>query len=86
MKTIKVSEKGQIAIPQAIRDSLGISQGDELVMIEIDNKILLEKSKKVEQKLQDDFKDILKFNEQSLKEVWDNSSDEIWNSYLKNKK
>lgn len=86
MKTIKVSEKGQIAIPQAVRDSLGINQGDELVMIQIDNKILLEKSQKIEQKLQDDFKDILKFSEQSLKEVWDNPEDEIWNSYLKKKR
>lgn len=86
MKTIRVSEKGQIAIPQAVRDSLGINQGDELVMIQIDNKILLEKSQKIEQKLQDDFKDILKFSEQSLKEVWDNPEDEIWNSYLKKKK
>lgn len=86
MRTIKVSEKGQIAIPQAVRDSLGINQGDELVMIQIDNKILLEKSQKIEQKLQDDFKDILKFSEQSLKEVWDNPEDEIWNSYLKKKK
>ena len=86
MKTIRVSEKGQIAIPQAVRDSLGINQGDELVMIQIDNKILLEKSQKIEQKLQDDFKDILKFSEQSLKEVWNNPEDEIWNFYLKKKR
>lgn len=86
IKTIKVSEKGQIAIPQVIRDSLGINQGDELIMIQMNNKILLEKSQKIEQKLQDNFKDILKFSEQSLKEVWDNSDDEIWNSYLKKKR
>ncbi len=86
IKTIKVSEKGQIAIPLSIRNSLGINQGDELVIVKIDNKLLLEKSRKVEQMLQDDFKDILKFSEQSLKEVWDNAEDEIWNSYLKKKK
>ncbi|MEK6824091.1 MAG: AbrB/MazE/SpoVT family DNA-binding domain-containing protein [Nanoarchaeota archaeon] len=86
IKTIKVSEKGQIAIPQVIRDSLGINQGDDLIMIQMNNKILLEKSQKMEQKLQDNFKDILKFSEQSLKDVWDNSDDEIWNSYLKKKK
>lgn len=86
MKTIKVSEKGQIAIPQAVRDSLGINQGDELVMVQIENKILLEKARKVEQKIQDDFKDILKFSEQSLKEVWDNPENEIWNTYAKRKR
>lgn len=83
MKTIKVSEKGQIAIPQLIRETLGINKGDELVIIQIDNKILLEKAQEVEQKMKDDFKDILKFSEKSLKEVWGNKSDEVWNQYLK---
>ncbi len=83
MKTIKVSEKGQIAIPQPIRATLGIERGDELIIIQIDNKILLEKAQKIEQKLRDDFKDILRFNEKSLKEVWDNKSDDIWSYYLK---
>jgi AbrB family looped-hinge helix DNA binding protein len=83
MKTIRVSDKGQIAIPQPIRATLGIERGDELVVIQIDNKILLEKAQKMEQNLKDTFKDILKFSEQSLKEVWDNKSDDIWNQYLK---
>lgn len=83
MKTIRVSEKGQIAIPNQIRETLGIEQGDELVVIQIDDKILIEKMQKAEQRLKDDFKDILKFSERSLKEVWDNKSDNIWNEYLK---
>ena len=28
--------------------------------------------------MKDDFKDILKFTEKSLKKVWDNKEDEIW--------
>lgn len=83
MKTIKVSEKGQIAIPQTMRALLGINKGDDLVVIQLDNKILLEKVQKTEQKLKDDFRDILKFSERSLKEVWNNKSDDIWNKYLK---
>jgi len=81
--TIRVSEKGQIAIPQTMRDMLGISKGDDLVAVQLDNKILLEKAQKTEQKLKDDFKDILKFSERSLKEVWDNKSDDVWNNYVK---
>lgn len=83
MKTIRVSDKGQIAIPNQIRETLGIERGDELTVIQIDNKILIEKAQKTEQRLKDDFKDILKFSEKSLKEVWDNKSDDIWNEYLK---
>ena len=83
IKTIKVSDKGQIAIPQSIRDRIGIDKGDELIIIQVDDKILLERAQKISKQVKDNFKDILKFSEQSLKEVWDNKEDEIWNNYLK---
>jgi len=83
IKTIRVSEKGQIAIPLQMRETLGIERGDDLVLIQIKDKILLEKSQKMEEKIKDDFKDVLKFSERSLKEVWDNKSDDVWNQYLK---
>ncbi|MBI2452460.1 AbrB/MazE/SpoVT family DNA-binding domain-containing protein [Candidatus Pacearchaeota archaeon] len=83
IKTIKVSEKGQIAIPVSIREKMGIDKGDELVLFETEGKILLEKAGDVSKKIKDDFKDILKYNEDSLKEVWDNKEDDIWASYLR---
>jgi len=83
MKTIKVSDKGQIAIPNVIRESMEIGKGDELILIQIGGKILLEKSQKISDKIKEEFKDLLKFSEQSLKDVWDNKEDEIWNEYLK---
>ena len=83
MKTIKVSEKGQIAIPNQIRETLDIEQGDELVIIQVGDKILIEKAQITEKRLKDDFKDILRFSEKSLKEVWNNKSDDVWNQYLK---
>lgn len=82
MKTVRVSEKGQIAIPQSIRETMDIHKGDDLVLFQVDGKLLLEKTQKTEQKMKDDFKDILKFSEKSLKEVWDNKEDEIWSKYL----
>ena len=84
IKTIKVSDKGQISIPNIIRQKLEIKKGDDLILLEIDGKILIEKSQEVSNKLKDDFKDTLKFSEQSLKEVWGNKDDEIWKEYLKN--
>lgn len=80
--TVKVSDKGQIAIPQSVRESLGIEKGDDLVMLQVDGKIVLEKSKDTEKKLKDEFGDVLRFSERSLKKVWDNKSDDIWGSYL----
>ena len=86
LKTIKVSAKGQIAIPQTIREQAGIKKGDELVIFESNGKILIEKSHKVSAKMKDHFKDLMIFSEQALKDVWSNKQDEIWNSYLKTSK
>ena len=83
IKTVRVSDKGQIAIPQSIREELSIEKGDNLIILHLNGKILLEKSKKTEDNLKENFKDILKLNEHSLREIWDNQEDEIWNSYLK---
>ena len=83
IKTIKVSDKGQIAIPRIIREKAGIDKGDELVIIQTGGKILLEKSQKISNQMKEDFKDIIIFSEQSLKGVWDNKEDEIWSTYLK---
>ena len=80
LKTVKVSDKGQIAIPQDMREEAGINKGDTLIIIQEDNKLLLEKNS---EKMKDDFRDILKLSEHSLREVWDNEEDNIWNKYLK---
>lgn len=83
IKTVKVSDKGQIAIPQEIREEVGIKRGEELIIVQDNGTILLEKSEKVAMKMKDDFKDLLKFSEHALKRVWNNKSDDIWSQYLK---
>ena len=83
IKTLTVSEKGQIAIPLSVREKMKIQKGDELILVQLDGKILLEKLEKIAGKIEDDFKDIMKFSEDSLKSVWDNKEDDIWSSYLK---
>ena len=79
MKMVKVSEKGQIAIPKDIRVEIGIDKGDELVIIQSGNKIVMIKSSKVVENLLDDFSDMVTHAEESFKDIWDNDEDEIWN-------
>ena len=81
--TVRVSDKGQIAIPQLIRETLGIEKGDDLILFQVDNKMLIEKSKNTEKLFKDEFKDVLKLSERSLKTVWNNKKDDAWNIYLK---
>lgn len=76
-KIIKVTDKGQISLPVVIRNNLGIKQGDELILTRAKDSIILKKIN------EDDFKDLLIHSEKTLKKLWDNKEDEIWNSYLK---
>ena len=83
LKTIKVSKKGQIAIPRIIRRVAHIEEGDELIIIEENGKILIEKSTELTKQVKEDFSEMLKHSEDSLKEVWDNPQDDLWSEYLK---
>jgi len=85
IKTIKVSEKGQIAIPKEMRENIGIKDGEELLIFQLEDQILIQKAKKASKMMEDNFSDILIFNQNSLKEVWDNKEDDYWNNYLKKK-
>ena len=83
VKTVKVSDKGQISIPLEIREETGIGKGDELIIIQSGKKILIESTRNASKKAEDDFSDIIKFSDKSLMNLWDNKSDEIWNKYLR---
>ncbi|HLC57332.1 MAG TPA: AbrB/MazE/SpoVT family DNA-binding domain-containing protein [Candidatus Nanoarchaeia archaeon] len=85
IKTIKVSEKGQIALPKDVRESADICVGDTLVLVQKGKSIILEKTDRIEKKMRDEFKDLQKLSELSLKKIWDNPGDEIWGSYLRKK-
>lgn len=77
VKTVKVTGKGQISIPVEIRDAAGIETGDELIVIQENSKILLEKPVRI---LKDEFSFMLKHSEKVAKKLWDNKKDEIWNN------
>ncbi|MAG78215.1 hypothetical protein CL616_02500 [archaeon] len=79
LKTVKVSEKGQIAIPREIRKEMEIKKGDQLIIIENKGKMIVEKVSNKFDKL-DDFH---KMGLISLRDVWDNEEDDIFEEYLK---
>lgn len=77
-KTIKVSQKGQIAIPADIRKEVGIRKGDELLLVRRGDKLLIEKSSKVSGRFAHEFDYMLKHAEKVAKRLWENKKDEIW--------
>ena len=85
IKTIKVSS-GKINIPVKIMKNFNIKDGTELVLIENNNSIILEKKDVFISKLNDsELDDIgwLNLAENSMKKLWDNKRDDkIWSKYL----
>lgn len=88
LETIKVSSKGQIVIPESVRKRFRIKEGSKLILVERQNKLILEKE-------DDFFKDIEKIEaerekwgwllvaEKSMAKIWDNQKDEEeWKKYL----
>ncbi len=77
-KTIKVSQKGQIAIPADIRRELKIKTGEELLLVRRGDKLLIEKSSEVSRRFTREFDYMLKHAEKVAKRLWENKEDEIW--------
>lgn len=82
LKTVNVSEKGQIAIPKEIQELLGIQKGDSLVITTKNKKILIQKAANLEKHIEDDFSDLLKYSESSLGKLWNNKKDDVWETYV----
>ena len=82
LKTVSVSEKGQIAIPREIQKLLGIKKGDRLVLTAKNKKLLIQKASSLEKHMEDDFGDLLKHSESTLKKLWLNKEDDVWDKYL----
>ena len=85
-KKVKVSDKGQISIPVDVQRQVGIRKGDELLLIRKGKKILLEKSDKITEMLEDELDDMQDVTEASLGQIWLKKEEDIWNQYLKSRK
>lgn len=78
IKTVRVSEKGQIAIPREVRESAGIEKGDVLVVFQDNERILLQKVQTVAKKAEDEFAYLVKLSEKTFAKLWSNKKDEVW--------
>jgi len=73
-KIVKITSKGQISIPIEIRNSIGISSGDDVFMIGGKDSVLIKKINK------GNFEDLLKNSESVANKLWNNKEDDIWDT------
>lgn len=78
VKTVKVSDKGQISIPSDIRREMKIKKGEELLLVKKGDRLLIEKSSKASKKFAGEFNFMLKHAEIVARKLWNNKEDEIW--------
>jgi len=95
MEIITTSSRGQIVIPEKIRKKHKIKEGTKFVLLEEDDKLILEKEDKFESVIKADIirkrkilqgKDAETLNlilasEKSSAKEWGSKEDEIWDKY-----
>ena len=87
IEVINVSSRGQIVIPEKMRESLGIKEGSRLVLVEREGGLLIRKEEEITKHLQEEKRkeDIgwMILAQKSLEDIWDNPKDEeVWKKYL----
>ena len=73
-KIIKITDKGQLSIPISIQEATGIQKGDEVLMVENNNTIIIKKVQTSE------FKDLLKHSEKVAMKLWSSKEDDVWDT------
>ena len=83
LKTIKLSEKGQISIPEDIRKGMRLKKGDKLVLVAKGDQLILQKADSFLKKagIEEESIGTMLLSEETLKKDWDNEYDERWNKY-----
>lgn len=78
VRTVTVSEKGQLVLPADVRKLLGIAKGTQLVLVCDGQRLLLQKEGVAAAALQEDFSDLLAMTERTLQPMWENEDDAAW--------
>lgn len=45
MKTVKITSKGQMTLPKEFRDTLGVTEGDQLILVRKGKQVILQSAK-----------------------------------------
>ncbi len=76
---MKVSEKGQVAIPVEIRKAMGLRKGSELLLLYDGERLMAIRTDKAAEALLGVFDDLVRASAEVAGELWGNEADEVWN-------
>ncbi|MHB8604190.1 MAG: AbrB/MazE/SpoVT family DNA-binding domain-containing protein [Thermoplasmatota archaeon] len=78
VRTLKVSDKGQITLPADALASMNARRGSEFVLIQEDGRIVLIKAESVGKQILDELGGWEALAAPAFAEVWDNEADSVW--------
>ena len=78
VSVVTVSSKGQIVLPERFREEMKLKKGTHLLIVKESDVLILKK----EESAKDDFKDLTRLAERSLKALWGGKEEDIWSKYL----
>ena len=76
---MKVSEKGQVAIPVEIRKAMGLRKGSELLLLYDGERMMAIRTDQAAEALLGVFDDLVRASAEVAGELWGNEADEVWN-------
>ncbi|MBI3587598.1 AbrB/MazE/SpoVT family DNA-binding domain-containing protein [Candidatus Micrarchaeota archaeon] len=83
MRTVILNDRGQIVIPEEVREGMGLKPGEALVLLEVGKEILLRKEASVVRDLveiEGERRFWRALSEKSLERAWDRE-DEAWEKH-----
>lgn len=81
VKTVKVTDKGQITLPAETLRAMKVRKGTELVLVQDGDRIILVKAADVGRGIIDDTRGFAALGLSSFEKIWDNEEDEAWNAF-----
>ncbi len=82
IRTVSMNERGQIVIPQEMRNDMKIDKTSILVLIEKNNELIIRKETDVLKSLDDEEVFWKKMTKRSIERAWD-KEDDIWDKLYK---
>ena len=84
IRAVQVNPRGQIVIPEDMRQDFGIECNSTLILLERGNQIILKKELDVLKIMEDEEKFFEKMTKEAMKRAW-TKEDEVWDKIYKKK-
>ena len=81
VKTVKITDKGQITLPADTMRAMNLRRGAELVLVQEGDRIVLVRASRVGKQIVDEFGGWEELSAPAFAELWDNEADEVWNDF-----